>query len=131
MESSLLFGVVKSITVSSCHNLSWCAQKMDMLTSFAPKTTPKTTLLHHKVKPKAVTCYANESNPSWCLVPYFQTYLKHRPADCSVFYLTPLRKIKDDIWYSKMPVGHNTLSGTVARVCKQAFQASKLTIHFE
>ena len=77
-------------------------------------------LLHRKVKPKAVTCYANESNPNRCLVHYFQNYLKHHPADCSTFYLTPLRKIKGDIWYSKMPVGHNTLSGTVARACKQA-----------
>ena len=75
-------------------------------------------LLHCKVKLKPVTYYANESNPNRCLVHYFQTHLKHCPADCSTFYLTPLRKIKGDIWYSKMPVGHNTLSGTVARVNK-------------
>lgn len=77
-------------------------------------------LLHHKVKPKQVACYANEENPTRCLVRLFQKYMSHRPTDTECFYLTPLRKLKNDVWYSKMPVGHNTLSATVGRICKQA-----------
>ena len=78
-------------------------------------------LLHCKVKPKGVR---NESNLNWCLVHYFQTYLKHRPVDCSTFYLTPLRKIKGDIWYSKMPVGHNTVRSCCS--CMQTRRHSRL-----
>ena len=78
-------------------------------------------LLHCKVKPKGVR---NESNLNWCLVHYFQTYLKYRPADCSTFYLTPLRKIKGDIWYSKMPVGHNTVRNCCS--CMQTRRHSRL-----
>ena len=59
-------------------------------------------LSHRKVKPKSVTCYENKSSPQRCLVRIFQVYLKHRPANCSdIFYLTPLKRPKDDIWYSK------------------------------
>lgn len=77
-------------------------------------------LQHRKVKPKSVTCYANKQDPTRCLVHLFQEYLRHRPTDTKCFYLTPLRKIKNDLWYSKMPVGHNTLSRTVGRLCQQA-----------
>ena len=43
-----------------------------------------------------------------------------RPVDhlhpIHAFYLTPT----DKCWYSKLPVGHNTLSKTVARLCTSA-----------
>ena len=77
-------------------------------------------LQHCKVKPKSVTCFANETNPECCLVCLYQVYLGHCPADVQSFYLTPLRTQKGEIWYSKVPVGHNTLSQTVGRLCKQA-----------
>ena len=67
-----------------------------------------------------MTCYTNDSDPQRCLVRLFQTYVRHRPHDNPNFYLTPLRKPKGDIWYSNVPVGHNTLSRTVARLCKSA-----------
>lgn len=54
-------------------------------------------------------------------VRIFQLYLKHRPADCDdVFYLTPLKRPKGDMWYSIMSIGHNTLPKTVARLCRDA-----------
>ena len=78
-------------------------------------------LSHRKVKSKSVSCYENKSNPQRCLVRIYQVYLKHRPADCDdIFYLTPLKKPKGDTWYSKVPIGHNTLSKTVARLCSDA-----------
>ena len=36
------------------------------------------------------------------------------------FYLMPLKKPKNDISYSPVPVGHNTLSNTMKRLCKEA-----------
>ena len=38
----------------------------------------------------------------------------------SAFYLTPLKKAKGDLWYSCVPVGHNTLRTTMSRVCSLA-----------
>ena len=76
-------------------------------------------LQHRKVKPKSVTCYANTQDPTRCLVHLFQEYLSHCPPDTQCFYLTSLRKIKND-QVSKVPVGHNTLSRTIGRLCQQA-----------
>ena len=36
------------------------------------------------------------------------------------FYLTPLKKPKTNVWYSSVPVGHNTLAKTVCRICAAA-----------
>ena len=36
------------------------------------------------------------------------------------FTSPPLRKPKHDVWYSKVPVGHNTSSKMVGRLCKKA-----------
>ena len=38
-------------------------------------------------------------------------------------------KIKNKIWYSKTPVGHNTLAGTVSRICKKAGVSGYKTNH--
>ena len=34
--------------------------------------------------------------------------------------LTPLKKPKNDVWYSTVPVGHNTSGETVSRLCSMA-----------
>ncbi len=86
-------------------------------------------LLHRKIKPKEVTCYENKENPSRCLVKLFQKYVSHRPSGPTCFYLSPLRKLKNNIWYSKVPVGHNTLAGTVNRICKEAGVTGYKTNH--
>ncbi len=36
-----------------------------------------------------------------------------------MFYLTPLKKTKGEIWYTGSPVGHHTLAKTVKRLCEQ------------
>lgn len=61
-------------------------------------------LQHRKVRPKCVTYYANEGNPDRCLVRLYQLYISHRPADVPHFYLTPLRKKIDHVWYSRCPL---------------------------
>ena len=87
-------------------------------------------LSHRKVKPKTVTCYSNKTNPQRCLVRLFQIYVGHRPAECNdALYLTPLRKHKGVIWYSKTPVGHKTLSKTVSHLCKDAGISGYKTNH--
>ena len=76
-------------------------------------------LSSRKVKPKQVIHHSNMKNPSRCLVNLYQKYLEHRPdVKETSFYLTPLKKPKSTVWYTKIPVGHNTLSKTVSRLCK-------------
>ncbi len=42
----------------------------------------------------------------------------NRPA--GAFYLKPLSKPPEKCWYSKKPIGRNTLEGTAARLCRKA-----------
>ena len=87
-------------------------------------------LSHRKIKPKQVTYYPNKKNPQRCLLRLLRVYLRHRPTECDdSFYLTPLRKLKGNVWYSKVPVGHNTLSKTVGRLCKKAGISGYKTNH--
>ena len=74
---------------------------------------------HRKVQPKRVVHHANAENPQRCLVHIYKKYLEHRPKiEEPALYLTPLKKPKDAVWYTKTPIGHNTLAKTVARVCQ-------------
>ena len=79
-------------------------------------------LAHRKVKPKQVVHHSNSANPSRCLVRLFQVCMSHHPPDCKTtsFYLTPLKKVKGSVWYTHTPVGHNTLNGTISRICRAA-----------
>ena len=59
--------------------------------------------------------HANEANPERCLVRFYKKYLEHRTdIDETASYLAPLKKPKGNVWYSKAPFGHKTLSKTVA-----------------
>ena len=75
-----------------------------------------------KNKPKVVIHHENPSNPSRCFVKLFKLYQNrcppHRPKDA--FYLKPLSNPTEKYWYSISPIGHYTLSQTVARMCKEA-----------
>ena len=69
-------------------------------------------LAHRKVKPKHVVHHANDANPKRCLARLYQAYILHRPSEAKngAFYLTPLKKPKGNVWYSKTLIGHNTLN---------------------
>lgn len=69
---------------------------------------------------KVVHHYKNERDPSRCFVRLFCKYRSLCPKDVTAFYLTPLKKLKENQWYGKNPVGHNTLTKTVSRLCKLA-----------
>ena len=72
-----------------------------------------------KLEPKQVIHHANVGNPARCFVRLYKSYMEHRPTNLDVvaFYLTPLKKPQGMVWYSHIPVGHNTLSSTVNRIC--------------
>ena len=47
----------------------------------------------------------------------------------SDFYLRPLVRPREDVWYSCTPVGHNTLASTVSHILKQAGVSGFFTNH--
>ena len=54
-----------------------------------------------------VVHHANVKNPQRCLVNLYKKYLQHQP------------KVEESaLWYTKTPIGHNTVAKTVARVCQ-------------
>ena len=75
--------------------------------------------------------YANEQDPSRCLVRLYKLYNSKCPEDRppNAFYLTPLPKPKGNVWYSKAPMGHNTLSKIVSEMMKEAGFEGHYTNH--
>ena len=56
-----------------------------------------------------------------CPVKSLQLYLGKIPADAKAFYLQPKRCIiQDGQWLNNMPLGVNTLSQMLPRICKKA-----------
>ena len=76
---------------------------------------------HRKIEPKCVkhvdTLATSNSSRSHALL--LIKYLSCRPANQEAFYLAPVKKFDptNKIWYKPVPVGHNTLSETVSRLC--------------
>ena len=81
-------------------------------------------LRHRKIVPKCVDAFENLTNPERCVVRLYEKYTAHRPAiqkckDTS-FYLQPIDKPVNEIWYKVTPIGINTLCKTVKRLCQSA-----------
>jgi hypothetical protein len=70
--------------------------------------------------PKEVVHFQNDDVPSKCHVRLFEKFLKHRPRDTTRFYLMPAKKISSGVWYTKRPIGKNSLSKFVSRMCTNA-----------
>ena len=66
--------------------------------------------------------HVNTNEPSRCFVRLYKLYLskclQNRPAN--TFYLQPLENPTNDCWFSAVPIGYATLTGTSARLCKTA-----------
>ena len=79
-------------------------------------------LQHRKCEKKQVVHYAHTENPQRCLIRLYKLYQSKCPKDRpdGAFYLKPLVNPKTPVWYSKQPVGHNTLMNTVHRLCQEA-----------
>ena len=75
-----------------------------------------------KITPKVVLHHQNLDNPQRCFVRLFKMYRQMCPADAppDAFYLQPSKKPSSSCWYTKSPLGHSSLSTTVARLCKSA-----------
>ena len=79
-------------------------------------------LQHRKCDQKQVVHYANTENPQRCLIRLYKLYQSKCPKDRpnGAFYLKPLVNPKTPVWYSKQPIGHNTLMNMVRRLCQEA-----------
>ena len=80
-------------------------------------------LKYRHVKPKEVRHFANQDKPSRCFVRLFRLYLTKLNHDSpkSAFYFKPLTKwSQTGIWFSKQPLGHNTLEHMMAKMCAKA-----------
>ena len=89
-------------------------------------------LKHRKLSAKEVNHHENRECPQWCFVRLFKCYISHRPANPikdNAFYLTPIKNPKTNVWYTIVPVGHNTLSTTMQRLCSQAGISGYITNH--
>lgn len=73
-----------------------------------------------KMKPKVVIQYSNSDNPEKCIVRLFKKYTSLCPDEATALYLQPANKPTDAKWYTSKPLGHNTLSKTISRLCKSA-----------
>ena len=75
-----------------------------------------------RISRKHVKHHVNVENPSRCFVRLLQLYRScctDKPKRNS-FYLRPLSKPTQHCWYSREPLGHNTLANVVSSMCKEA-----------
>ena len=75
-----------------------------------------------RIGQKVVRHYENISDSSRCFIRLFTLYRRHCPPDPkqNAFYLKPLKRPTGNIWYSREPLGHNTLQQAVSTICKAA-----------
>lgn len=87
-------------------------------------------LQQRKLTPKQVRAYENSENKSRCIVALYKLYLNKRPpGEIEAFYLRPLVKPKNDIWYRPVAIGKNTISKVVSRMCASAGLGGYRTNH--
>ena len=75
------------------------------------------------VEPKTVYHHANMSNPDVCFARLFKKYVSmcpDCPAELNAFYMMPSSKPTKVCWYTSRPLGHNTLTKTICRLCRAA-----------
>ena len=81
-------------------------------------------LEHRKLRPKTMEQHDNPGNPERCIVRIFEKHQSKCPKlkPGSPLYLTPKRKVSSDdkVWYTKTPVGKNTLRKVVQDMCRVA-----------
>ena len=87
-------------------------------------------LLHAGVKAKVVRAYANDSNPSKCIVRLHKKYLALCPvSDKDSFYRQELKNPTESAWFSKQAKGVHTLQTMVSDLCEDACLGGYRTNH--
>ena len=84
-----------------------------------------------KVKPKQVFYYENTDNPARCLVQLYRYSMSTclQQSINNAFYLKLLQELKDDIQFSCVLIGHNTLDKMVMSMCNFTGIAGYKTSH--
>ena len=85
-----------------------------------------------KVKTHSARAYElKEANSKRCPVYIFEKYVRLCPQDAleKAFYLKPLIKKTPELWYARVPVGHNTLSNMVKSVMEEGGFKGQYTNH--
>ena len=92
--------------------------------------TNKGGLKHTKVTPKIVNIYPGP-DPNRCLVSLLQKYTALLPKErrSDAFYLRPLARAKEGVWFADAPIGINSLQSTVKRLCESAGLVGYYTNH--
>jgi len=89
-------------------------------------------LKQRRIDPKVVRHVdTNFDNcPSRSHVRLFEKYLKVRPEGTTVFYLKAKKNYEhSSVWYTSVPLGHNTLRGSMSRICQKANINGRKTNH--
>ena len=91
-------------------------------------------LQHRRIKRKIVEQHENISNPERCIVRLYNKYITKCPKNVpqsNCFYLSPKRhcKVDDDVWFTKSPIGKNSLRKVVSDMCKTANIEGYFTNH--
>jgi hypothetical protein len=78
-----------------------------------------------RVKPKVVEQHVNLEQSERCIVRLFKIYISKCPENIKrneVFYLIPIKNCKSasEAWYTKVPIGKNTLRNVVSNLFKEA-----------
>ncbi|KAK6175979.1 hypothetical protein SNE40_014351 [Patella caerulea] len=86
-------------------------------------------LKSRKSGPKIVRAYENPDQER-CYVHLFEKYKSLcDTSSTKAFYFTPLKIRRPNQWFSKVPIGHNTLQNFIKRMCSAAGFRGKRTNH--
>ena len=78
-----------------------------------------------RTQPKVVVHYESQ-NKERCHVALFEKFLKLRPGDSSRFYLRPLNSPRQELWFSKRPIGKNQLCKYMKTIYSEAGLSSQM-----
>lgn len=65
----------------------------------------------------------------FCPINSLLKYLSKLPSKATALYLQPKRELRDEMWYSNIPLGVNYLGSVLSRMCKEARTSVIYTSH--
>ena len=104
-----------------CDECVVCKKKMKIYKKINKKNQKKNQggLKHRKVQKKSVQAYRTYSILTGVLWNFTKNISKCPGSDnCDAFYLRPLSKPNEDVWYAAQPLGRHKLATVVSTLCK-------------